>query len=111
MIYPKKSKPLPTGVLNVEGKIIANPEEKKKVILEHFRHIMRKRPVKEEVKYILKKSEQLFYKRVSHAKSVESKAFEMVELESTLKSLKVGKSRESDNLIGDIFKEGAIGSK
>ena len=43
--YPKKAKPLPTGVLNVEGKIITNPEEKKKVILEHFRHRMRKRPV------------------------------------------------------------------
>ena len=34
--YLKKSKPLPTGVLNVEGKIITNPEEKKKVILEHI---------------------------------------------------------------------------
>ena len=34
--YPKKSKPLPTGVLNVVGKVITNPKEKKIVTLDHF---------------------------------------------------------------------------
>ena len=29
--FPKKSKPLPTGIKNISGKIITNPEEKKKV--------------------------------------------------------------------------------
>ena len=43
--YPKKFKPLPCGVTNIEGKLITNPKEKEKVILEHFTHRMRKRPV------------------------------------------------------------------
>ena len=34
--YPKKSKALPTGVKNVENKVITNPKEKKTVILDHF---------------------------------------------------------------------------
>ena len=44
--FPKKLKPLPCGVKNIEGKLITNPKEKEKVILEHFTHRMRKRPVK-----------------------------------------------------------------
>ena len=75
---------MPTGVQNVEGKIITNPNEKKKVILDHFLHRMRKRPVKDEVKDILNKNYELFAKRVAHAKSVRSMPFEMIELEHTL---------------------------
>ena len=28
--FPRKSKPLPTGVMNVKGKVITNPKEKRK---------------------------------------------------------------------------------
>ena len=108
--YPTKTKPLPTGVQNVEGKIITNPKEKQKVILEHFTHRMRKRPVKQEVMEILNKSEELFRKRVENAKTVKNCPFEMKELEDMLKCMKLGKSRDPENLVRDIFKEGVIGS-
>ena len=49
---------------NFEGKIITNPEEKKKVILTHFKHRMRKRPMKQELVDIIEKQEILFTKRV-----------------------------------------------
>ena len=29
--YPKKTKPLPTGVKNVKGNVITNQDEKKKI--------------------------------------------------------------------------------
>ena len=45
-LYPKKVKPLPTGLKNLENKVITNPKEKKHVIIEHFTHRMRKRPSK-----------------------------------------------------------------
>ena len=51
--YPKKVNSVPIGVTNIEGKIITNSKEKKKVILKHFVHRMRKRPVVEEVRNIL----------------------------------------------------------
>ena len=36
--FPKHFKPLPTCVKNIEGKVITNPDEKKMVVLDHFRH-------------------------------------------------------------------------
>ena len=44
--YPNKTKPIPTGVKNLKGKVVTNPEERKQVTLDHFDHRMRKRPVK-----------------------------------------------------------------
>ena len=42
--YPKKSKPIPTGVKNINGKVITNPEEKKDVTKTKFEHRMKERP-------------------------------------------------------------------
>ena len=70
---------------------------------------MRKRPVKEEVQEITKISKLLFEKRLMHAKSVGSPPFSMKELNSTLRKLTSGKSRDPDNLVCEIFKEGVIG--
>ena len=70
---------------------------------------MRKRPVKEDVKHLIKFYEQLYQKRFEHAKNVKSPAFSMNELESTLKSLTTGKSRDPEFLKCDIFKEEVIG--
>ena len=39
---------------------------------------------------------------------MKSPAFELKELEDISKSIKLGKSRDPDNLVRDIFKEGVI---
>ena len=41
--FPKKNKQIPTGVKNIEGKLITTPNEKKSIILDHFIHRMRKK--------------------------------------------------------------------
>ena len=61
--FPKKSKPLPTGIMNIKGKVITNPEEKKNVRLEHFEDRMRKRPTVPEVEDIVKMNAELFQER------------------------------------------------
>ena len=66
--FPKKNKPLPTGVKNCEAKLITNPEEKKNVIIKHFAHRMRKRPVKDDIKKIIDLNEKLFKQRLVHVK-------------------------------------------
>ena len=53
--------------------------------------------------------EKLFQKRYEHAKNVKSPPFTMKELETTLKSLTTGKSRDPEFLKCDIFKENVIG--
>ena len=70
---------------------------------------MRKREVKAEVKQIDKLNTELFEKRLDMAKNNKSKPFEMKELEKVLKNVKIGKSRDPDSYICDLFKEGVIG--
>ena len=107
--FPTKVKPLPTGVRNIENKVITNPDEKKVVILEHFKHRMRERPVKQEVKDIIHVKKELFEKRLKLDKGVRSPVYTLNELENTLNNLKSGKSRHPEHLITDVFKEDAMG--
>ena len=107
--FPTKSKPLPTGVKNLEGKLITKSKEKRKVTIEHFEHRMRKRAIKEEIKEVDELDTKLFEKRLKTAMTNKSPAFEMKELDKVLKSLKSGKSKDPDNFICELFKEGVIG--
>ena len=50
--YPKKVRPVPTGVKNKYGKVITNPNEKKYVIQKHFKHRMRERPTHADVREV-----------------------------------------------------------
>ena len=91
--YPKKSKPLPTGVKNINGKGITNPKEKKDITLKHFVHRMRKRPKHDEVKEIMTIEDDTFKKRLEKAKQNKSPPFNTDELNLVLKSLKTGKKQ------------------
>ena len=108
--YPKQVKPLPTGVMNMMGKVITNPKEKKLVTLDHFAHRMRKREVKDEVTKVVSLKYKLFEKRLKESKEKKSPPFQLKELEKVLKSLKGGKSKDPDNYVSELFKEGVIGS-
>ena len=46
--YPEVNKPLSTGVKDINGKVVTNTIEKKKVTLKHFRNRMRT------IKYLIK---------------------------------------------------------
>ena len=108
--FPKKVKLVPTGVQNIEGKVITNPNEKKGVILNHFMHIMRKRPVKEELKEVLNVNDEKFRIRIEMAKKKKSTPITLEELNRALKSLKTGKSRDPQSLVSELFKDGVIGT-
>ena len=97
-------------MLNIEGKLITNPDEKKSVTLNHFENRMRKRKVKDEVEDLIKTEEIVFNKRVKEAKQNVSLPFDITELNKVLKNLKTGKCKDPDNFIYDLFKDGVIGS-
>ena len=107
--YPKKGKPIPTGVKNYKGKVVTNPKEKKIVTLKHFKHRMRKRPPKEEFRSILKTQEELFKTRLYLAKKNKSDPFNMNELNKVLQELKLGKSKDPNGYVSDLFQEKVIG--
>ena len=50
--FPPKTMSIPTGIKNCKNKVITNPKEKKKKTLDHFKHRMRKREAKDDVKQI-----------------------------------------------------------
>ena len=51
---------------------------------------------------------KLFAKRLELAKHNKSEPFDMTELEKVLKSLKAGKSKDPNNYICELFKEGLL---
>ena len=108
--YPKKLKPLSTGVKNIEGKVITNPDEKKNIILKHFLHRMRRRSTKEEFKEIININEDTFRLRIEMSKSKKSDPISMNELNKALKSLKLGKTRDPQSWVCELFKDGIIGT-
>ena len=86
--FPNKIKPLPTGVLNAQGKLITNPKEKRKVTLEHFLNRMRKRGIKEDTKEVDELNTKLFEKQLKLTRENKSPPFDMQELDKVLRSLK-----------------------
>ena len=107
--FPKKAKPLPTGVKNEQGKVITNPAEKMKVTQNHFVHRMRKRSAVDEVKAIRESNEKVFLGRLELARRNKSPDFTEDELDKVLKSLKTGKSKDHNGYICELFKKGVIG--
>ena len=95
---------------NLKGKVITNPEEKKKVTLKHFEHRMRKRPNHEDTEEIARVQEDTFNMRIEEVKHNKSPPLTMKELNKVLANLNSGKSKDSDGYISELFKDGIIGS-
>ena len=108
--YPKKLKPIPTGIKNINKKVITNPEEKKEVTIKHFEHRMRTRPRHQETKEIGQIQEETLKLCIEDSKRNKSLPFSMIELEKVLKKLKSGKSKDFKGNISELFKEGVIGN-
>ena len=65
--------------------------------MKHFEH--RERPIREEYKGIKETNDDIFFKRIEISKKVKSSPFDMNELEHARKSLKIGKSRDPEELV------------
>ena len=58
---------------------------------------------------MIKTNKDVFYLRLKLSKLNKSPSFTTKELEKVLQSLKTGKSRDPENWICEVFKEGVIG--
>ena len=79
--YPKKQRPVPSGVKNIQGKVVTNSNEKKDVTLKHFSHRMTKRPTHKDVEEIAKIKESTFPMIIKLASENKSTELTMDELE------------------------------
>ena len=109
-VFPKHSKPLPVAKVDNLGKMISNPEALKKLYIDTYKHRLRHRPIRPELKQLESLKEELFYKRLELVKMNEFKPWDKEDLRSVLKCLKKNKSRDPHNLINELFRPENIGS-
>ena len=109
-LFPKNSKPLPVAKRNVDGRIVSSQVELKKLYWDTFRHRLRHRPIKDDLKEIEILKEELCKKRLEFSKMNKSEKWETEKLHKVLLSLKNNKSRDPQGLINEIFKPGVGGA-
>ena len=108
--FPKHTKPLPVAKVDINGRIISNPEELKRLYLNTYIHRLRHRPIRPDLKHLESLKMELFNKRLQLVRMKEPKPWEIENLRTVLKSLKKNKSRDPHNLINELFRPENIGS-
>ena len=76
---PKNSKQLPLAKNNVENKIISSQSELKELYLDTFKHRLRHRPIKDDLKHLEVLKEELCAKRLKNASLNKSKRWDSEE--------------------------------
>ena len=90
----RRYKHIPTGIKNINEKVIT---------LEHFKH--RIRAVKDQLKKIDKLNFELFKNRLERSKLNKIEPFLMLELDTVLNNLKMGKCRDPKNYVSELLKK------
>ena len=109
-LKPKVKKTLPSGLKNLKGQIITNPEEQKSLMLEHFvKNRLRHTPPALEAEVLYATNVELFEKRRELASHMKLEPWTMTQLNKILKSLKKGKSRDPQGQINELYSLKNIG--
>ena len=77
--------------------------------MDTFKHRLRHRPIKDDLKHLEVLKEELCEKRLKFASMNKSKSWDSAKLHKVLSSLKKNKSRDAHGLINKIFKPGVAG--
>ena len=109
-LFPKNMKQLPVAKKDVNNRIISSQNELKKLYLDTFKHRLRHRPIKDDLKQLEILKEELCEKRLELAKLNKTEEWDLKKLRKILLSLKKNKSRDPHGLINEIFKPGVGGA-
>ena len=105
-ILAPKSVSIPHCILDGMGNEITDPENIRNQFQTEFLYRLRQREPKEHIKYHETLQNDLCMLRIENCRKVESNDFSESELESVIRSLKNGKSRDTVGFIREIFKQG-----
>ena len=109
-IFPKNSQSLPVSKKGLNGRLISNPDELKKLYLSTYQHRLRHRPMKPGFEQLKILKEELCSKRLRLVKMRPNEPWAEKDLMKVLRSLKNNKCRDPHSLINELFKPGVIGS-
>ena len=101
-IIPKQCN-VQTAMKDVNGKLVTNVEDIKKHTINHFKNVLRNRPIKEDLKEYQIEKEELCQSRLEQSKNNKTPDWTKKDLIKVLKDLKNKKSRDPNNLANEIF--------
>ena len=100
----------PAAKIDVNGRLVTDPENLKKLYLDTFTHRLRQRPVKEDYSDLYKLQQGLLEKRLLISRDYKSDEWTEEDIMKTLNSLKNGKCKDPLGLINEIFKPPIAGT-
>ena len=109
-LWPKVEPKLPSAKKNHRGKIISEPNALKLLLAKEYKERLRARPVRPDFRKSDIMKNQIFKMKLKLAASKKSNPWTMRNLEKALSDLKVGRSRDPEGLINEIFKKDVIGN-
>ena len=109
-LWPKVEPKLPSAKKNHRGKIISEPNALKLLLAKEYKERLRARPVRPDFRKSDIMKNQIFKMKLKLAASKKSNPWTMQNLEKALSDLKVGRSRDPEGLINEIFKKDVIGN-
>ena len=109
-VCPKLKPTLPCAKRNLKGKIISSQQDIKRLLLSEYKNRLRTRPMREDLKIVGARKQQIFELKMKLSKSRPSKPWSEKDLELALRDLKNNKSRDYEGYANEIFKNGIIGS-
>ena len=92
------------------GNIVTEPEALKNLYVETYKRRLDHREMKPEFKDLLHLKNELWTSRLTRIKNVKTPPWTLTKLENALHSLKTKKSRDPNDMINEVFKEGTIGT-
>ena len=108
-LWPKVELKIPSAKKNHKGQIISEPNALKHLLAKEYRERLRERPVRPDFDNLEDRKNKIFKQKLRLASMIKSKPWTMNNLEKALSDLKIGRSRDPDGLINEIFKKNFIG--
>ena len=109
-IGPKFKKTVPMAKKNYKGKIISNPHELRKLLAQEYKLRLRSRPIRPDLGDLKLRRDKIFDLQIRLSEKNKSIKWNMSDLDTALKCLKNGKSRDPSGFVNEIFKPGVIGT-
>ena len=108
-IWPKQSSQQ-VAKKNHKGKIISDSNKLKCLLSKEYKERLRLRPMRPDMKYILKQKDEIFKMKMKLSETIQSPDWTMNDLDEALANLKNDKARDYEGFANEIFKEGIIGT-
>ena len=108
LIAPR-SKEIPCSLLDKYDNLLTNPATVRNEFFSEFKHRLRTRDTRTELKWYESFQNGICYFKVDSAKSNNSPEFSILELEPIIRELKTGKSMDPTGMVREIFQKAGNG--